>query len=704
MGTSLNKLSRIIAAACLSVLCCIAAAGTCAAQPRLGLYFDLKQQYRPTGMFAIFDAQLILHGTDTYVSGVEYSLETPYDPGHSNLIIIDCEYHDNYSLSLGNPFNGEAITYWPPLDGNEEYNILCTYSFLMMYGCDQGLEYDWPIVVSPHPDSGFLRGTSWPGHELFDIMGETSYLCPSHWPPELDSVQVYSPRSVRAWFNQCVYNWEHSYNNVFTAYTTAEPHDTIGVLLATKHRSEYDYGAEFFVYFTEPLQAGVEYTLEASACCECNGCVTSIRQFVYDGSAGDLPDIAVAFWSNHDLWISQPDDCSKIEIGYIVRNLGTTASNPFLSRITVGPVYGEEPVTVWSDSCGGLAVNETLEGTVSIIVPAIAAWKGTLRFEADHAGWITEANEEDNHKDIGLGGYRPDIILIEDVPDDYGGQVELMFNGSFYAIAYPIEDDIYRILRLNRSSDEWEEVHSLDAVGDTIYTCTVPTVVDSSDAAESYLSVFMVEYWRYSHPYSSCPDSGYSVNDLGPTAVLLVSSSIETAGSSMILRWAVTESPDFGEFLISRAGPGGRLRKIGSLPVPPGEYSFEFEDRSTEPGVEYIYRVEYIEDDGTHVLFETEPAGLPRLPFSLHQNSPNPFNPSTEIGFSLPGQSFVTLDIFDVSGKRVRRLLEGNRPAGNHSVHWGGLDDSGSAVVSGVYFYHLTAGRNAHSRKMILLQ
>jgi len=631
-------------------------AGTCVAAPRLGLYFDLQKQYRPTGMFAMFDGHLILHGANTSVSGVEYCLETPYDPNHAELFLLDVEYTDNYSLMLGDPFLGHAITFWPPFDGYEEYNVLCKYSFFVMHGCDQGLDYDFPIVVSPHPDSGYLRGTSWPGHELFDIMGEWSYLCPSHWPPELDSVQVYSPRSVRAWFNQCVYNWELSYNSLFKLYTTFEPHDTIDVLLASKHSPLDAPGEEFFVYLESPMQAGLSYTLEASACCECNGCATSSKRFVYEGGFGNLPDLAVTFWGSHEMALRLPNDCSEVEINYVVRNLGTADCGPFLTRITAAPRDGAEPVTAWSDSCGGLTVNGIHEGTASIIVPYIPAWLGYLRFEADHPGWITEANEEDNHKNALFSNYRPEIISIEDVPGDYGGQVELSFDGSWYDIDRPVEDDIYRIVRLDRASDDWEDVHQLDATSDTIYTCTVPTAVDSSDSSGSYWSVFMVEYYRSSYfAYSSCPDSGYSVNDLGPTAVLLLTSSVETTGESVLVRWSLTECPECDGFSVSRALPGGQFLFIGSLPVPPGEYSFEFEDIFAEPGVKYIYKVEYTDTDGTHVLFETEPAGLPPLPFALHQNRPNPFNPSTEIGFSLPGPSAVTLDIFDVSGKIVRR-------------------------------------------------
>ena len=209
----------------------------------------------------------------------------------------------------------------------------------------------------------------------------------------------------------------------------------------------------------------------------------------------------------------------------------------------------------------------------------------------------------------------------------------------------------------------------------------------------------MVDY----SSHTSCPDSGYSVND-ATVAVLLASSSAEIVGGSVILRWSVSESSGLEGFIVSRARPDRRYHTIAAIPASPGEMNFEFEDPSVEPDVSYTFRVEYIDADGTHTLFETEPLGLPPLPFALHQNSPNPFNPSTEIGFSLPRPSEVVLDIYDISGKRVRRLLEEHRPAGQHTAQWNGLDERGSPVVSGVYFYRLMAGKQSDSRKMILLR
>lgn len=90
--------------------------------------------------------------------------------------------------------------------------------------------------------------------------------------------------------------------------------------------------------------------------------------------------------------------------------------------------------------------------------------------------------------------------------------------------------------------------------------------------------------------------------------------------------------------------------------------------------------------------------------FALAQNRPNPFNPSTEISFSLPKPAEVTLVIYNLLGENVVTLAEGLRAAGTHAVMWDGRDKNGGAVASGVYFYRLDAGEFSATRKMLLLK
>ncbi|MEA2063413.1 MAG: FlgD immunoglobulin-like domain containing protein [Gemmatimonadota bacterium] len=96
---------------------------------------------------------------------------------------------------------------------------------------------------------------------------------------------------------------------------------------------------------------------------------------------------------------------------------------------------------------------------------------------------------------------------------------------------------------------------------------------------------------------------------------------------------------------------------------------------------------------------------LPRA-FALEQNTPNPFNPSTTIEFSVPeGRMIqVSLDVYDLRGRLVRSLVADTREPGTYNVHWDGTDKSGRRVASGVYFYRIKAGTFVQTRKMIILK
>jgi hypothetical protein len=85
-------------------------------------------------------------------------------------------------------------------------------------------------------------------------------------------------------------------------------------------------------------------------------------------------------------------------------------------------------------------------------------------------------------------------------------------------------------------------------------------------------------------------------------------------------------------------------------------------------------------------------------------NYPNPFNPSTEIRFSLPISTDVTIEIFNIMGQRVSILLDSRLSAGNHSVKWDGRNSYGDYVATGIYLYRFTAGDFSDIRKMILLK
>jgi len=91
--------------------------------------------------------------------------------------------------------------------------------------------------------------------------------------------------------------------------------------------------------------------------------------------------------------------------------------------------------------------------------------------------------------------------------------------------------------------------------------------------------------------------------------------------------------------------------------------------------------------------------------FELHQNYPNPFSQSTEIGYQLQVSSKVVLRVFNIQGQEIRTLVNKKQKVGKHSVIWNGKNNSGNAVEPGIYFYQLKTGNNfSKTKRMVLLK
>jgi hypothetical protein len=116
-----------------------------------------------------------------------------------------------------------------------------------------------------------------------------------------------------------------------------------------------------------------------------------------------------------------------------------------------------------------------------------------------------------------------------------------------------------------------------------------------------------------------------------------------------------------------------------------------------------------VEGNGTiywdNFYFYSNPVGIDdrseTLPmgFTLEQNFPNPFNPSTTIRFSMKHADHVVLKMFNIAGQEVFTLLDGKSSSGNHAVQFNAND-----LGSGTYFYSLTVGKQSSVKKMVLIK
>ncbi|MCI0451540.1 MAG: FG-GAP-like repeat-containing protein, partial [Candidatus Latescibacteria bacterium] len=328
----------------------------------------------------------------------------------------------------------------------------------------------------------------------------------------------------------------------------------------------------------------------------------------------------------------------------------------------------------------------------------------------------------------------PDVLSILDVGNDQGRNVRIGFARSGRDVLNSptpiLQYEIFRRIdelpsatsgaataekrRGEMVSDRgvllegWEYVGSLPAHGETIYNVIAPTLADATNRFGMHWSVFFVRA-ATAQPlvfFDSPPDSGYSEdnNPPGPPSDLVVAYDPALGNE---LDWTAPSDVDVYEYRVYRNDqPGFEPSGETLVHVTPATDWFD----AIEMPSQYYYLVAAVDlagNEGPAVEPNVTTGigdGVPGQT-ALHQNVPNPFNPSTTIAYDVaaPGGR-VTLHVFDVRGQLIRTLVDTQQGPGSRSVHWDGRDDRGQRVVSGMYFYRLRVGDVIHTRKMTIVQ
>jgi hypothetical protein len=322
---------------------------------------------------------------------------------------------------------------------------------------------------------------------------------------------------------------------------------------------------------------------------------------------------------------------------------------------------------------------------------------------------------------------------VEDIPGDQGGQARLSWTRSWYdEVGSAVEITGYAVYRrvdmpspaapatdpllvdpvgrqlLSYPPGDWDYVMTVPARQEDYYSVVVPTLADSTidDGmrwSTYFISALTPSVYEY---YDSYPDSGWSVDNLAPYVPLGFALQYNSpAGND--LTWDAHTDEDFQYFRIYRGGSEDFVPGPGNLVHMTTGDSW---NDPVEDGYSWFYKISAVDFSGN----ESEATGpavvtggdMPELPdeFALHQNVPNPFNPVTRIFFDMPSAGEVSIEIYDVSGRLVRKLAGGSYPAGRHEVAWNGVNETGAPAASGIYFCRMVTGRFADSRKMILLR
>lgn len=202
----------------------------------------------------------------------------------------------------------------------------------------------------------------------------------------------------------------------------------------------------------------------------------------------------------------------------------------------------------------------------------------------------------------------------------------------------------------------------------------------------------------------------YNLLDLSDIAlpVFMAFFNATTDAERINLEWGTHSEVNNWEWIIlRREGEQGEFHELARLPGSGTTNFFNrytYTDERVQPETVYYYRLANVDFDGTiHYYPELVKSSLaPISTFALYPTYPNPFNAQTTVRFEIGEASRVQLDIFDVSGRRVRRLFAGSLQPGSYNYIWDGRDERNETVASGVYFLNFSAGNYFRAEKMVL--
>ncbi|MDP3149135.1 MAG: T9SS type A sorting domain-containing protein [Ignavibacteria bacterium] len=204
------------------------------------------------------------------------------------------------------------------------------------------------------------------------------------------------------------------------------------------------------------------------------------------------------------------------------------------------------------------------------------------------------------------------------------------------------------------------------------------------------------------------PRTGGSVNYMDniefihtPVPVELTSFSATTVKNSVQLEWATATETNNKGFEIQKSSNRVAYVTIAFVDgngTSTSSHEYSFVD--TKVSGKSFYRLCQVDFDGTSKYSKVVEVGeLAPASFELSQNFPNPFNPVTNIKYSVASAQQVTLKIFNVLGKEVATLINERKEAGNYNV-----DFSAANLSSGTYIYRLQAGAFVQTKKMVVLK
>ena len=384
--------------------------------------------------------------------------------------------------------------------------------------------------------------------------------------------------------------------------------------------------------------------------------ISEFKLTASDGAAGDLFGFSISISGDYVVVGASYDDVDGSNAGSAYLYNGFTSSGDL--SVSIPDSFGEPGDTLWvpinvsnTDGLGIISSEFRLTYDTSIAALLDVDFQQTM---PDSAGWLIEYNAQPGTLRVAMSGENPingtgalayvQFALSEDASIGSGTQLTLspfLFNEG-NPTAQVINGSItvgLPVMSLSANSISFNSVQAGDSE-------TIIMNVTNTGQAELIITEF-----DWSLPVF---DVRFSDLNVSPGASIDVT---------------ISFSPTANQF-----------------------YSDTLEIHSNA-GFRYVTLV------GQGIIGIEDEFGSVPAEYTLSQNHPNPFNPTTTIKYRLPLSGEVSLIVYNLLGEEVASLVNGTVPAGNHRVSW-----DASNVASGIYFYRLQAGDFVQTRKMLLLK
>ncbi len=411
------------------------------------------------------------------------------------------------------------------------------------------------------------------------------------------------------------------------------------------------------------------------------------------------------------------------------RSGGTNITDVYAQRLDA---YG---AAQWAADGVGVSVGPGYQSDVKIAVDGTAA----IIFAWDDArSGYDKVYAQRLESTYGYWGHpEPTITAVADIPHDQGGKVAINWTASSRDLPTPQTISFYSIWRavsavpvgsasiglndlrdlepaftepvyLSTPGHYYEQVGTQAAHAWPGYSFSAETRADSVSGASGSEFFMIAAHDQYNNfiAFPSNEMSGHSVDNLAPAAPFLLTA--QRAGSNVNLRWNRAVAPDLREYSIYRK------TSSGVTPVPlnflaNSEDTVAVDLSAPSSALYYIvtaYDVHANQSAPSNEASVQATTGVGNTPpitaLTVLQNQPNPFAGTTDLRIGLPASSDLSIEVFDVAGRRVRAETLARQNAGWRSIPFDGRDDSGRALASGVYFCRVSAGGKTVTNKMVI--